>query len=1235
MKNLFYICVILLLLLYPLQHRAGVPSDTYRNSSLAYLQHAFQRDSITKIVLDEYAVALRNNDNEALLNSYIRLSELSAERGDYQEARDYAYKAIAANNQLSEPRCMTHVYLNIYKTYNEEFPQDSASFSFLRKALTLATTDDDRFETYLYLASHFGGKRNEDRYNFWRSLYSGLSDERRQHAYADIYWRAESYHYIMKGDTDSAAIMRNRIPTPYIRYNALLSLNRRAGRLAAAMHYADSVDKLVRREAALAGTMTTAFLQAAVERSTLEHAGYLEQIRVSSAIAEIQQQKLQQEQMQLETERAAADARQMEMADEERHRRFQLEKARHQQQQLETEKRHVEHQSAILEKRQAGVRILIIGMIIVGAILFLLLLFLFIWTRIKARAANDMRRMNEEEDRLHGIAVEASASRDRFIRNMTAEMQQSLGEVSRYAQILADVSKDITEEERASYGQSVLNSSIRVVDHINSILNPNEYMPQADRASEEARIERVRQQFSQGMAVTAILLLFSSAVYSDHTQMYHSIYDTGYSMPQRRPTIDSAVLRWSDQAYRVRFDKQALMPRVEKGVAIAKSRQEKYGHCLLLSMPVICHYATGTWEEFDRSCAELRSVAKSNGYMQYYYYTYLKDVERSLRENNMFRAMTVLENMEQEANAEHSSYGQLYTFIARMKVSKKREDPFGVIKWAHLALDASRDIDQPIDISPIYIDMFHHTHGARRTAYGDSLLRMAVESARAIENIAHSNLERAYFCAVNNQPEDYYRHIAVYDSLNSIYNIRSSYELPIKAYSHVLKGDIDSALVMMNRMPDRFESYKYQLALASRHHLNEYALQIRDSLIRMRRENERQLRANDLYAISELNGTDSLRRIVAETHETALKLQAEQKAMQLRRQRMSIERERQNMVLKKLEADAAVRADEMLLHNAAIENNRLKQIAQTARAKIEAEKASHDHMMLLIAVGTLVIIAMIVLIVMIYLWRRRTAALYSKLQQKNQTLNDARVEAEHAIERKDRFIQNMSHELRTPLNAITGFAQLLALPADSFSSEERQRFAQHVEHNISLLSMLVDDIVDIGSVEKGSYKIVCADTNVNDILHQAFGTVEYRVPASVTMQMHSSLPEGYVAHIDGRRILQVLVNYLTNAIKHTVEGTITLSAELFTVDGCDMLRFAVADTGTGVPLEQHENVFARFVKLEKFVQGTGLGLSICRIIAEKMQGRCYLDTTYPASSPDTDHGARFVFELPVVVNDIV
>ena len=79
-----------------------------------------------------------------------------------------------------------------------------------------------------------------------------------------------------------------------------------------------------------------------------------------------------------------------------------------------------------------------------------------------------------------------------------------------------------------------------------------------------------------------------------------------------------------------------------------------------------------------------------------------------------------------------------------------------------------------------------------------------------------------------------------------------------------------------------------------------------------------------------------------------------------------------------------------------------------------------------------------------------------------------------------------------------------------------------------------------------------------------------------------------------------------------------------------MLRFTVADTGTGVPPEQRDRIFMRFVKLEKFVQGTGLGLSICRIIAEKMNGRCYLDIRYPKDTPGINHGARFVFEIPVL-----
>ena len=100
-----------------------------------------------------------------------------------------------------------------------------------------------------------------------------------------------------------------------------------------------------------------------------------------------------------------------------------------------------------------------------------------------------------------------------------------------------------------------------------------------------------------------------------------------------------------------------------------------------------------------------------------------------------------------------------------------------------------------------------------------------------------------------------------------------------------------------------------------------------------------------------------------------------------------------------------------------------------------------------------------------------------------------------------------------------------------------------------------------------------------------------------------------------------LINMLTNACKHTEKGEIRLASSISANPG--YVTFTVTDTGTGVPPEQAEVIFERFVKLNGFVQGTGLGLSICRDIARQMGARIYLDTTYTAG------GARFVFVVPV------
>lgn len=237
-----------------------------------------------------------------------------------------------------------------------------------------------------------------------------------------------------------------------------------------------------------------------------------------------------------------------------------------------------------------------------------------------------------------------------------------------------------------------------------------------------------------------------------------------------------------------------------------------------------------------------------------------------------------------------------------------------------------------------------------------------------------------------------------------------------------------------------------------------------------------------------------------------------------------------------------------------------------------------------------------------------------------QELERQRNSAVHKSEAKDLFVQNMSHEVRTPLNAVVGFAQLLALPPELITDKERAEYCEHIQQNSTLLTMLIDDILAISDLQGGNYKVNPTECLVKDICASALGTVKYRVTANVELRYQSTVPEEYCIIADPRRVQQILINYLTNAIKHTAAGTITLTTSLTEHPG--MITFAVEDTGEGVPIAQAKNIFRRFTKLNDYVHGTGLGLNICLTLAEKMNGHVFLDTSYMG-------GARFVFCLPI------
>ena len=235
------------------------------------------------------------------------------------------------------------------------------------------------------------------------------------------------------------------------------------------------------------------------------------------------------------------------------------------------------------------------------------------------------------------------------------------------------------------------------------------------------------------------------------------------------------------------------------------------------------------------------------------------------------------------------------------------------------------------------------------------------------------------------------------------------------------------------------------------------------------------------------------------------------------------------------------------------------------------------------------------------------------------TMRKARNLADQANRMKTAFIQNMSHEVRTPLNAITGFSQLLCAPDGYLTEEEKAEYLQNVKNNSLLLTMMMNDMKGIAEMQSGQYIIHKVPTDLREMARQAIMAVEFRVPPGVKLIRRCGFHKNARYVTDGLRVQQILINFLTNACKHTEKGEIVIGSSLDENPG--QVTFYVADTGPGVPKGMEESIFERFVKLDDFKQGTGLGLTICRMLAESLGGKVWLDTRYTG-------GARFVLTIP-------
>lgn len=236
-------------------------------------------------------------------------------------------------------------------------------------------------------------------------------------------------------------------------------------------------------------------------------------------------------------------------------------------------------------------------------------------------------------------------------------------------------------------------------------------------------------------------------------------------------------------------------------------------------------------------------------------------------------------------------------------------------------------------------------------------------------------------------------------------------------------------------------------------------------------------------------------------------------------------------------------------------------------------------------------------------------------------LINAKEKAEESDKLKSAFLANMSHEIRTPLNAIVGFSSLLAETEDE---EQRRLYISIVQENNELLLKLISDILDISKIEAGTIELNPTLIDVPQLCREIITSFSHKEHnEAVELRFDENAPQ-ILINGDKNRITQVISNFITNAMKFTTQGSITLS---YTLENDDQIRFSVTDTGKGIPVEKQDEVFNRFVKLDSFVQGAGLGLSICQSLVERMGGNIGVE------SRGEGQGSCFWFTHPYTSED--
>lgn len=630
---------------------------------------------------------------------------------------------------------------------------------------------------------------------------------------------------------------------------------------------------------------------------------------------------------------------------------------------------------------------------------------------------------------------------------------------------------------------------------------------------------------------------------------------------------------------------------------------DKKAQCLALTIPVIYYFNNGKTELLEKAISRLQEISRKNNYLQYYYFGSIYKVNYLMNTGNTLRALQEAELTKEQAFADDYPYG-ISTCLQMMgNIYFARRENRTALDYYQQSLVYTQEKLPEQDISYIYwnISMLQQNLKQYEAAYENA--EKGIKCAKTSTNKYACMLRKCTLLYALDREEEFKSYYQECLKATEKHGETRRNELnKLKIYNYILNQQYDKAHALADSTSILHERIAFQANIYAKEQKYKDAYQALQKLQSLQDSLNQLIQTADLSELNVRIGNEQLKR-------KAQALQLENTQLNLQKTTLELQQTKSQVEIEKMNAEN----NELLLKNRNLELAQFKAETERTQSLMVAKQAESERQLMILKF-ILIFFCFFAIALTLYLYLRRKSI--RQLQEKNEELTIARDRAEQADKMKTHFMQNMSHEIRTPLNALSGFSSLLT--EEGLDDETRRQCNEVIQQNSELLLKLINDVIDLSSLEFGKLQFCIAQHDAVSICRNVIDTVNKVKQTQAELTFTTELEEMPI-ETDDSRLQQVLINLLINATKFTPQGSIVLKLEKETDD---TVLFTVTDTGCGIPKDKQANIFQRFEKLNENAQGSGLGLSICQLIIEHIGGQIWIDSEYA-------EGSRFCFTHPI------